>query len=562
MVVCLSALAVGTFAQFGLSERHRDLLVILGMIALVSLGLFHAVQRARRSDPEAPGWKIMSLFLVVALLLQALRIPEHFQMDWPFLYGPLPFVLSLVGSSLQAFALSCWPLSPRTRFERLRYGLDGLMFAIAVFFVLWGLVLGPLFLSDRFPVAVRLVWMATFIVYDLLLGFTLYLGLADPARFRGPLGWLAAAFLLASLLNLYILLGKLSGSAKVPDLPGGVTFLLPLAYLAAALSPRAVGSSPDSGEPPRMIHLLPYLPVLGAAILGMWLLAFGSGEGHHPVLVWLAMGLVLILLLRQYLALRDYSMLSRSLEARVSERTRALEQAQALLLRTERMNSLATLGAGLAHDMNNMLSAIQSRAELVIMDLDEGKLPNRKDMLRVQEATQLAAALSGRLMALGRQGAEPPGLLDLGEELRAIQPLLQVLLPRNLTLHLEGAEPMPFLGTRGMLEQILVNLVGNARDAMPTGGTITLRGRAPRPGEGPLGPLLEVEDTGSGIPEDLQAQVFQPFFTTKAPGIGTGLGLASVKSLLEKAGGSIQFVSRAGHGTTFQIRLPYAAESA
>lgn len=561
VVACLSALVVGVLAQFGLSERNRDLLVILGMIVLVSLALFHSSRRARRPDLEARGWKVMSLFLIVALLLQVLRIPEHFHLDWPFLFGPFPFVMSLVGSTLQAFALTRWQLSPRTRFERLRYGLDGLMFAIAVFFVLWGLVLGPLFLEERFPVTVRLVWTATFLVYDLLLGFTLYLGLSDPARFRGPLGWLAAAFLLASLLNFYILLGKLAGTVKVPDLPGGVTFTLPLAYLAAALSPRAVGSSPSSGEPPYMIHLVPYLPVVGAAALGMWLLAFGSGEGHHPVLVWLAMGLVLVLLVRQYLALRDYSILSQTLEARVAERTQALEQAQALLLRTERMNSLATLGAGLAHDMNNMLSAIHSRAELVIMDLDEGKLPNRKDMVRVQEATQLAAALSGRLMALGRQEAESPHLLDLGEELQAIQPLLQMLLPGNLTLRLDSPGPMPFLGTRGMLEQILVNLVGNARDAMPSGGVITLRGRAPRPEEGAVGPLLEIEDTGTGIPEDLQAQVFQPFFTTKAPGIGTGLGLTSVKSLLEKAGGSVQFVSRAGQGTTFQIRLPYAAES-
>ena len=557
-VACVCALVVGIVAQLGFSERNRDLMVILGMITLVSLALFHASRRACLPDPEARGWQLISLFLVVALLLQLIRIPEHFKVGWPILYGPFPFVLSLVGSTLQAIALACWQLSPRTRFERLRYGLDGLMFAIAVFFVLWGLVLGPLFLGDRFPVAVRLVWLATFLVYDLLLGFTLYLGLSDPARFRGPLGWLAAAFLLASLLNLYILLGKLSGSTQVPDIPGGVTFLLPLAYLGAALSPHPVGSRTSQGEPPHLIHLVPYLPVLGAAILGMWQLAFGSDEGHHPVLVWLALALVLVLLVRQYLALRDYSILSQTLEVRVAERTLALEQAQALLLRTERLNSLATLGAGLAHDMNNMLSAVQSRAELVIMDLDEGRLPNRKDLVRVHEATQLAAALSSRLMALGRQDSEPPRLLDLGDELLAIQPLLQILLPRNLTLRLEGSGPMPFLGTRGMLEQILVNLVGNARDAMPSGGVITLRGRAPRPEEGPVGPLLEIEDTGTGIPEGLQAQVFQPFFTTKAPGIGTGLGLASVKSLLEKAGGSIQFITRPDRGTTFQVRLPLA----
>jgi len=562
MMACVCALVVGILAQFTLSVRHRDLLVILGMIALVSLALFHSSRRACRPHPEARGWQLISLFLVVALLLQLFRIPEHFEVGWSFLHGPFPFVLSLVGSTLQAFALARWQLSPRTPFERLRHGLDGLLFAIAVFFVLWVLVLGPLFLSDQFPVAVRLVWLATFLVYDLLLGLTLYLGLSDPARFRGPLGWLAAAFLLASFLNLYILMGKLAGAVKVPDLPGGVTFALPLAYLGAALSPHPVGSRSSGGEPPQLVHLVPYLPVLGATILGMWQLAFGIGEGHQPVLVWLALALVLVLLVRQYLALRDYSILSQTLEARVAERTLALEQAQALLLRTERMNSLATLGAGLAHDMNNMLSAIQSRAELVLMDLDEGRLPNRKDMLRVQEATQLAATLSGRLMALGRQDAEPPRLLDLGEELRAIQPLLQILLPRNLTLRLEGSGPMPFMGTRGMLEQILVNLVGNARDAMPSGGTIIIRALTPRPEEGPVGPLLEIEDTGTGIPEEVQDQVFRPFFTTKASGVGTGLGLASVKSLLEKAGGTIHFLSRPGLGTTFQVRLPYAAENA
>jgi two-component system cell cycle sensor histidine kinase/response regulator CckA len=207
--------------------------------------------------------------------------------------------------------------------------------------------------------------------------------------------------------------------------------------------------------------------------------------------------------------------------------------------------------------MNNLLSAIQNRAELVIMDLDEGKVPNREDMVRVQEVTQRAATLSSRLMALGRQDSEPPRAMDLAQELKAIQPLLQVLLPRNQTLRLDqDAGPIPFLGTRGMLEQILVNLVGNARDAMPAGGVITLRSRMPRPEEQAVGPLLEIEDSGTGIPEDLQVQLFQPFFTTKASGVGTGLGLVSVKSLLEHAGGSIGFVSGPG-GTTFRIRLPH-----
>jgi signal transduction histidine kinase len=191
------------------------------------------------------------------------------------------------------------------------------------------------------------------------------------------------------------------------------------------------------------------------------------------------------------------------------------------------------------------------------MDLDEGKLPSRNDMVRLQEATQRAGTLSGRLMALGREDSEPPRPMELGTELEAIQPLLQVLLPRNQSLRLSVApDPMPFLGTRGLLEQVLVNLVSNARDAMPSGGRIRILARAPLPDETSLGPLLHIEDTGSGIPLELQGQLFQPFFTTKASGTGTGLGLVSVKSLLEQAGGSISFVSETGRGTTFQIRLP------
>ena len=304
-----------------------------------------------------------------------------------------------------------------------------------------------------------------------------------------------------------------------------------------------------------MVQALPYFPVLGATTLGVWLLITGPGARHYSVLVWLALSLVIVLLVRQYLALKDFSALSRHLETRVAERTQALEQAQSLLLRTERMNTLATLGAGLAHDMNNLLAAIQGWSDLVLMDLDNGRVPARDDLIRVQEATQQAAALSSRLMTLGRQDSEPPKVMDLAQELPAIQPLLQALLPRNQTLRLDGVTgSIPFLGSRGMLEQILVNLVSNARDAMPSGGTITLRARPTLSGE--AGPFLEIEDTGNGIPKELQGQVFEPFFTTKASGLGTGLGLVSVKSSLEKVGGSIAFASQVGRGTVFQIRLP------
>lgn len=557
-VAAVLAALTGFAAQVALTEKSGHLVLQMGLALLILAALLASNRRAKRGGLESMGWQAMALFLLIAFIIQGLRIIPLASQDLPYSIGYGSVLLQVIGSCLQIGALLLWQLNPRTRFDRLRYGLDGLLFALAILFVLWGLVLGPAFLNQRLPLLERMAWLATFLIYDLLLGLTVYLGLADPTRFRGPLGWFAGAFFLASLHNFYSLMQHLSG-AQPRATP--LMFAIPLAYLAAALSPRLVGSIAHPEGAKRRIQPLPYLPVLGALVLGIWLLITGQGAGHHPVLLWLALALVIVLLVRQYLALRDFSALSQHLESRVAERTEALEKAQAILLRTERMNAMATLGAGLAHDVNNLLTTIQCRTELLILSLDEGSLPERKDLEQVHEASQRASRLSSRLMTIGRQDAEPLEALDLTGELKAIRPLLQVLLPRQQTLRLDTwPGPLFFMGTRGTLEQILVNLICNARDAMPAGGTITLRTRGPRPEEASPEMLLEIEDTGGGIPAAQQNQVFQPFFTTKTAGSGTGLGLVSVKAMLEQLGGSIGFISQAGRGTVFQIRLPVMAE--
>ena len=556
-VAAVLAALTGFAAQVALTEKSGHLVLQMGLALLILAALVAANRRAKRGGPESMGWQAMALFLLIAFIIQGLRIIPLASQDLSYSIGYGSVLLQVIGSCLQIGALLLWQLSPRTRFDRLRYGLDGLLFALAILFVLWGLVLGPAFLNQRLPLLERMTWLATFLIYDLLLGLTVYLGLADPARFRGPLGWLAGAFLLASLHNFHSLMEHLSGGTPRPT---PLMFAIPLAYLAAALSRWPVGSIAPPEGARRRIQPLPYLPVLGALVLGIWLLITGQGSGHHSVLLWLALALVIVLLVRQYLALRDFSALSQHLESRVAERTEALEKAQAILLRTERMNAMATLGAGLVHDVNNLLTTIQCRTELLILSLDEGSLPDRKDLEQVHETSQRASRLSSRLMTIGRQDAEPLQSLDLTWELNAIRPLLQVLLPRHQALRLDTwPGPLLFLGTRGTLEQILVNLVCNARDAMPSGGTITLRSRGPRPEEASPEMLLEIEDTGGGIPAAQQDQVFQPFFTTKTAGSGTGLGLVSVRAMVEQMGGSIGFISQAGRGTVFQIRLPVVA---
>ncbi|MBK9795892.1 MAG: HAMP domain-containing histidine kinase [Holophagaceae bacterium] len=551
------ALLLGLVAQFAMSGPQQTLVILIGLVALFYLAGFAAARRARKGGPEALGWKILAASLLANSLIQASRIPAFLGQPLPALARNASILVQVLVALLLVGTLLAWSLTPRTRFDRVRHGLDGLLFALSVFFILWGLVLGPVFLNDRFPLLDRLLWVGTFLVYDLLLGLAIYFGLAEPSRFRGPLGWLSLAFLLACLHNFNWLLGVLSGTPLFQLTLGPLVYTVPLAYLAAALSPRPVDPEPSPPDQVRIIHVLPYLPVIGATTLGVWMLITGGGLSHRLSLVWISLSLVIVLLVRQYFALRDFFTLSQHLELRVAERTQALEEAQAMLLRTERMKSLATLGAGLSHDLNNVLCAIQSRAELVLMDVDEAKVPDRKDLVRMQEATQLATTMSRRLMNLGRQEEAHPQALDLAGELVAMQPLLQLLLPRNQLLELENATAVtPFLGTKGMLEQILVNLVSNARDAMPSGGRITLRIGAPGPEDGAKGPLLEVEDSGTGIPEELQGRLFEPFFTTKPVGKGTGLGLMSVKALLQKSGGQITFTSQAGRGTTFQVRLP------
>jgi hypothetical protein len=279
------ALLLGLLAQFGMSGYPQTLVILLGVVVLYYLAGFAAAQRARQPGPEAIGWKILAVSLLTNSLILAARIPAFLGYPLPTLARNASILLQVLVAFLLVGTLLAWHLTPRTRFDRVRHGLDGLLFALSVFFILWGLVLGPAFINDRFPLLDRILWVGTFLVYDLLLGLAIYFGLAEPSRFRGPLGWLSAAFLLASLHNFNWLLGVLSGSPLFHLTIGPLVYTVPLAYLAAALSPRPVDSQPSPPEQVRIIHVLPYLPVIGATTLGVWMLITGGGLNHRLSLV-------------------------------------------------------------------------------------------------------------------------------------------------------------------------------------------------------------------------------------------------------------------------------------
>jgi signal transduction histidine kinase len=239
-----------------------------------------------------------------------------------------------------------------------------------------------------------------------------------------------------------------------------------------------------------------------------------------------------------------------------------LERAQQRLVRTERLRALGELASGIAHDFSNLLAGILGNAQLLLFDAD----PEQRQLLEVIEQ----AALDGRTMV--RRIAEftnnripaPASPIDLTA---VVDGALAITRPRwharaangtGITLRRDVYGPMMVRANPSELREVLINLIINALDAMPSGGTLTVRAAlvAPNDDLGTPRALLEVADTGMGIDPAIRSQIFDPFFTTKPPEIGSGLGLAISKAIVEQHGGSIQVESEVGGGSHFKILLP------
>ncbi len=259
--------------------------------------------------------------------------------------------------------------------------------------------------------------------------------------------------------------------------------------------------------------------------------------------------------------------LTQSLEARVREEVVAREAAQTRAAHAERMQALGQLAGGIAHDLNNVLQAVQGGTMLI--EKRAGDQENTKRLAgMVLEAVARGASITRRLLSFARRGdlrAEPVGP---GALLDGLRDILTHALGANITVRVEIEPDLPkLLADKGQLETALVNLATNGRDAMADGGTLTLAaGRAmvtddtPHPaGLAPGGYVrLRVTDTGTGIDHATLARVMEPFFTTKPQGKGTGLGLPMAQGFAEQSGGALQVESALGHGTTVLLWLPQA----
>jgi two-component system, cell cycle sensor histidine kinase and response regulator CckA len=242
------------------------------------------------------------------------------------------------------------------------------------------------------------------------------------------------------------------------------------------------------------------------------------------------------------------------------------ENMGAQLRQAQKMEAIGQLAGGVAHDFNNILTAIGAYSELLLQQLDQHS-QLRRDVLEIRSAGQRGAELTRQLLALSRRQALQPQLLDVNAVLEGMSHMLRRLIDERITLTLElSADVAPVLADRGQLEQVMLNLCVNARDAMPDGGHLTLgTGRSHFDATGAAGhPGLQpghythvrVTDSGNGMPPAVAARIFEPFFTTKPAGQGTGLGLAVVYGIVKQSGGYIMLATAPGTGSTFTVLLP------
>jgi signal transduction histidine kinase len=244
----------------------------------------------------------------------------------------------------------------------------------------------------------------------------------------------------------------------------------------------------------------------------------------------------------------------------------ALRQSEEQLRQVQKIEAVGRLAAGVAHDFNNILTAIMGHSELLLRQLDAGD-PRRKNAEQIEKVAHLAAGLTRQLLIFSRKQVIEPRVLDLNAVILDIKKMLRRLIGENIEFctlldpaagHIK-ADP-------GQIEQVIMNLAVNARDAMPKGGKLTVTTanttrdknhlkNFPDMGAGDY-VMLAIADTGTGMSEEVKAHLFEPFFTTKPPGTGTGLGLATCFGIVKQNTGHINVHSELGSGTTFKIYFP------
>ncbi len=262
-----------------------------------------------------------------------------------------------------------------------------------------------------------------------------------------------------------------------------------------------------------------------------------------------------------------------TLTQQIAERERAeqaLRESEEQLRQSQKLEAIGTLAGGVAHDFNNLLTVISSYGELLISEVGADS-PMRSDLEQVREAAGRAAVLTNQLLAFSRKQVLQPKVIDLNAAVDEIEKMLRRLIGEDIEIRTVKQRPLPRVkADPGQIEQVIMNLAINARDAMPKGGELTISTASVESVAGALEASdspppgawvkLSVTDSGVGMDAATQGRIFEPFFTTKELGKGTGLGLSTVYGIVKQSAGNLSVRSSPGEGTTFDVYLPRVAE--
>ena len=378
------------------------------------------------------------------------------------------------------------------------------------------------------------------------------------------------------LSSIFAIIGYLYG---VPVLYGSIEYTsmalyTGLGFLAGSLS--VLFCRPDLGLMSVLTNPYPggwlarkLLPVAALAPAGLGAVCIHSGLFSSDVRLNIACLVVSQMVLFMALVWVVAFVLNRA-EAEKATAQEALARSEKLLQQSQKMEAIGLLAGGVAHDFNNLLAVINGYSDLL---LERGDLPesDRRSLEQIKQAGGSAASLTRQLLMLSRQQVVEPVVLNINQTVGNLDKMLRRLIKENIQFsfvldpQLDRVKADP-----GQIEQIVLNLVVNARDAMPNGGTLHIQTKNVEKSNSQSGPgaspsrfvLLEVTDTGTGMDQQTQAHIFEPFFTTKAVGKGTGLGLATVYGIVKQSGGHIEVQSAPGRGSSFQIYLPAEAQAA
>jgi signal transduction histidine kinase len=527
----------------------HPLVKVLDCVCVFTLSFWAAGLSCWRARHEGPAaFYLLGLGAALGGLHYA---PTLLPFPYASITGP---GVSILGLLVLGAGFLIWPQRIRLARDRARTTLDGLIIALSFFALAW-VATSSMTGVVRIPRGQMLVYV---IQISICLGL-LALWLLQETRLRLPeqagakrLVRAALTVLLchSSLAVLLHVLGRYEQSYfghAVEVLHQVANALLALAAISPA---SATGAEPAHQASPPLRALIPSIATLLALVV-VAPVVFQPHQEAPRVLMALSFALLGVFLLRQALLIFGLEAFSQNLEARVEERTQRLSVLHQEALVNLRMRMMAGLAAGLAHDLNNVLNVIHLRLQL----LQETVTPDQlEDVTVLKRASERAISLAGRILSSGRLQDVTPVPVELGEWLHQRTDMLKALLRAGQTLEVQVDPDLHFLADPQSLEQILENLISNARDAMGPSGSVQIIARA-----GLDTVRIEVRDTGPGIPEEHLVRLFEPFFSTKAQGMG--LGLATVRSLVLQNKGTIQVEGGPGKGTAFLIELPIPTEA-